>query len=103
VRCSLDYVRKRIPPCVNVPCVVWGCQSGCTKWWLYEVSLETSVDVVRVNCDVRSRSPHAEPHGPARDLARGQGQGRTVEERWINGEQGGELRFEAAEEFFFGA
>ena len=36
---------------MNVPFVVWGCQSGCAKWWLYEVSLETSVDVA-VNCDV---------------------------------------------------
>ena len=27
----------------------------------------------------------------------------TVAERWINGEQGGELRFEAAEEVVFGA
>ena len=49
------------------------------------------------------RSPHVEPHQPARDLARGQGQGRTVAERWIDGEQGGELRFEAAEVDLFGA
>ena len=28
--------------------------SRCTKWWVYEVSLEALVDVVRVNCDVRS-------------------------------------------------
>ena len=49
------------------------------------------------------RSPHAEPHQPARDLARGQGQGGTVAEQWINGEQGGELRFEAAEEVLLGA
>jgi len=26
------------------------------KWWLYEVSLETSVDVVKVNCYVGSRA-----------------------------------------------
>jgi len=49
------------------------------------------------------RSPHAEPHQPVRDLARDRGQGRTVAERWINGEQGGELRFEAAEEVLLGA
>ena len=35
---SSEKLEPRIPPCVNVSFVVWGCQSGCTKWWLYEVS-----------------------------------------------------------------
>ena len=35
---SSETLEPRIPPCVNLPIVVWGCQSGCTKWWLYEVS-----------------------------------------------------------------
>jgi hypothetical protein len=40
---SSEKLQPRIPPCVNVPFDFWGCQSGCTKWWLYEVILETSV------------------------------------------------------------
>ena len=43
------------PVCECIICS-WGFQSVCTKWWLYEVSLETPVDVVRVDCDVRSRA-----------------------------------------------
>ena len=35
---KLRKLAPRIPPCVKVPFVVWGCQGGCTKWWLYEVS-----------------------------------------------------------------
>jgi len=35
---SSEKLEPRIPPCVNVSFVVWGCQSGCTRWWLYEVS-----------------------------------------------------------------
>jgi hypothetical protein len=58
---ELRKARARIPPGVNVSVVVWGFQSGCAKWWLYDVSIETSVDVVRVNCDVRSTATTTAP------------------------------------------
>ena len=35
-RVALHRVGVFMCTCVKVPFVVWGCQSGCTKWWLYD-------------------------------------------------------------------
>ena len=54
---SFEKLEPRIPPCVNVPFVVGGCQSGCTKWWLYEVSggcVKVSPNV-RKSAELRAR------------------------------------------------
>ena len=43
---SSEKLEPRMPPCASLPFVVWSCQDGCTKWWLYGISLEKPEDVV---------------------------------------------------------